>query len=140
MEAFDFDSSGTIEYQEYITGLCDKNLLFQDMNLKRFFELIDNGKKGYLNSDDIIKFAFQNKNVNKEAVKEYLKQFGMKIDDKLYFDNFAYIMQNNCSLDANQNAIENNDKKENNENFKNLDIYEDEVEDNESNNKEEKKE
>ena len=140
MDAFDFDSSGAIEYQEYITGLCDKNLLFQDINLKRFFELNDKGKKGYLNSEDIISFAFQNKNVNKEVVKEYLKQFGMKIDDKLYFDNFAYIMQNNCSLDSNQNAIENNDKKENNEYFKNSDIYEDEVEDNTSNNKEEKKE
>ena len=140
LDAFDFDSSGAIEYQEYITGLCDKNLLFQDINLKRFFELIDNGKKGYLNSEDIISFAFQNKNVNKEAIEEYLKQFGMKIDDKLYFDNFAYIMQNNCSLDSNQNAIENNDKMKNNEYFKNSDIYEDEVEDNTSNNKEEKKE
>ena len=58
----------------------------------------------------------------------------------LYFDDFAYIMQNNCSLDSNQNSIENNDKNDNNEYFKNLDIYEDEVEDNESNNKEEKKE
>jgi hypothetical protein len=78
--------------------------------------------------------------VNEEAVKEYLKQFGMKIDDKLYFDNFAYIMQNNCSLDNNQNTIENNKKKEKNENIKNSDIYEDEVEDNLSYKKEEKKE
>jgi calcium-dependent protein kinase len=140
LEAFDFDSSGAIEYQEYLAGLCDKNLLYQEMNLKRFFELIDNGKKGYLNSEDIINFAFQNKSVNEEAVKEYLKQFGMKIDDKLYFDNFAYIMQNNCSLDNNQNTIENNKKKEKNENIKNSDIYEDEVEDNLSYKKEEKKE
>ena len=81
-----------------------------------------------------------NKNVNDEVVKEYLKQFGMKIDDKLYFDNFAYIMQNNCSLDSNQNTIENNDKKENNEFFKNSDIYEDEDEDDTSINKEDKKE
>ena len=137
LDAFDFDSSGAIEYQEYLTGLCDKNLLFQDTNLKRFFELIDNDKKGYLNSEDIIGFAFQNKNVNNEAIKEYLKQFGMKIDDKLYFDNFAYIMQNNCSLDSNQNTVEDNNKNENNEYFKNSDLYEDQVEDI---NKEEKKE
>ena len=106
MKAFDFDENGVIEYQEYLNGLCDKTLLFSEKNLKRFFVLIDEGKKGYLDSKDIKYFAFQDKTVNDEAIKEYLKQFGMKIDDKLNFDNFVYIIQNNCSLDPKDNEKE----------------------------------
>ena len=106
LKAFDFDENGVIEYQEYLNGLCDKTLLFSEKNLKRFFVLIDEGKKGYLDSKDIKYFAFQDKTVNDEAIKEYLKQFGMKIDDKLYFDNFVYIIQNNCSLDPKDNEKE----------------------------------
>ena len=126
LNAFDFDENGVIEYQEYLNGLCDKNVLFSEKNLKRFFELNDKGKKGYLNNKDIINFAFQNKMVNDEAIQEYLKQFGMKIDDKLYFDDFVYIMQNNCSLDSKVN--EKNLKNENKINYDFGDIYEEENE------------
>ena len=125
LDAFDLDTNGIIEYQEYLTGLCDKKLLFQDINLKRFFDVVDTDKKGYLTSKDITNFAFQNKKINEEATKEYLKQFGMKIDDKLFFDDFAYIMQNNCSLDSKQNNKENNLKEIKSVKFENIDIYED---------------
>ena len=49
----------------------------------------------------------------------------MKIDDKLNFDDFAYIMQNNCSLDSKQNNKENNLKEIKSVKFENIDIYED---------------
>ena len=106
LDALDVDKNGVIEYQEYIQGLCDKESLFSETNLKNTFTIIDNGKKGYLTSEDIKSFAFPNKTVNDEAITEYLKQFGMKIDEKLNFDNFVYIIQNNCSL--NQDETENN--------------------------------
>ena len=131
IKVFDFDENGVIEYQEYLIGLCDKILLFSENNLKRFFELIDEDKKGYLTSKDIQFFSFQYKMVNEEAIKEYLKQFGMKIDNKLYFDDFAYIMQNNCSLDKNEN--DKNLKKDNQLNFDHGNIYEDGKESNEEN-------
>ena len=102
IKALDIDRNGVIEYQEYIQGLCDKQALFSEINLKDLFTYMDNDNKGYLTSEDIKNFAFQNKTVNDEAFKEYLKQFGMKIDDKLNFDDFLYIIQNNCSLN-NQN-------------------------------------
>ena len=98
IEALDFDKNGVIEYQEYIQGLCNKNALFNEFNLKNVFTILDTDNKGYLTSTDIKNFAFPDKTVNDEAIKEYLKQFGMKIDDKLNFDDFAYIIQNNCSL------------------------------------------
>ena len=64
---------------------------------------MDEDNKGYLTSDDIKNFAFPNKTVNEEAITEYLKQFGMKVGDKLKFDNFVYIIQNNCSLNDKDN-------------------------------------
>ena len=128
LNAFDFDENGSVEYQELLIGLCDKNLLLSKYNLQRFFDIIDKNKKGYLNSSDIKNFAFQNKIINEEALTEYLKQFGMKMNDKLYFDNFVYIIKNNCSLEPNDN---NNEMKKDltNEYHNNLDIYEYNTED-----------
>ena len=100
LDVLDIDKSGVIEYQEYIQGLCDKKALFCEKNLKNLFAYMDSKNKGYLTSEDIKEFAFPDKTVNDEAIKEYLKQFGMKIDDKLKFDQFLYIIQNNCSLDG----------------------------------------
>ena len=68
---------------------------------------MDEDNKGYLTSDDIKNFAFPNKTVNEEAITEYLNQFGMKVDDKLKFDNFVYIIQNNCSLNDKDNVDSN---------------------------------
>ena len=126
LNSFDYDDNGSIEYQEYLIGLCDKNMLFSNFNLKRFFNVLDKDKKGYLNSQDIKYFAFQNKTVNNEAFTEYLKQFGMKINDKLNFDDFANIIKNNCSLDyISKSIINGNNKKENILNDNELNIYED---------------
>ena len=124
LNAFDFDKNGHVEYQELLIGLCDKNLLFSRYNLKRFFDMIDRNRKGYLNSNDIENFAFQNKTIKEKALKEYLKQFGMKIDEKLYFDKFVKMIKNNCSLEE----IDNNNKiineGENKKEINGLDIYE----------------
>jgi calcium-dependent protein kinase len=130
LNAFDFDENGMIEYQEYINGLCDKTLLFSENNLKKLFELIDEGNKGYLDSKDIKYFAFQDKMVNDEAFKEYLKQFGMKIDDKLDFDNFMYIIQNNCSLDPKDKYNDNIKEKDNTLLHNDENIYEEDFNDN----------
>jgi calcium-dependent protein kinase len=133
LNAFDFDENGMIEYQEYINGLCDKTLLFSENNLKKLFELIDEGNKGYLDSKDIKYFAFQDKMVNDEAFKEYLKQFGMKIDDKLDFDNFMYIIQNNCSLDPKDKYNDNIKEKDNTLLHNDENIYEEDFNDNKDN-------
>ena len=124
LNSFDFDQNGSIEYHEYLIGLCDKKLLFSKYNLRRFFNVIDIGKKGYLNSDDIKYFVFQNKEIKNEAFVEYLKQFGMKINDKLYFDDLEFIIKNNCSLNFKKEINGNNKKKDKLKNNE-LDIYED---------------
>ena len=115
IEVLDVDKDGVVEYQEFIQGLCDKRTLFNEFNLKNIFTIMDEDNKGYLTSDDIKNFAFPNKTVNKEAITEYLNQFGMKVDDKLKFDSFVYIIQNNCSLNDKDNVNSNE-----NLNFKNI--------------------
>ena len=106
IKALDVDKNGKIEYQEYIQGLCDKNALYNIYNLKNIFAIIDNDDKGYITSEDIKNFVFPNMTVNDEAIAEYLKQFGMKIDDKLKFDDFAYIIQNNCCLNIHEDELQ----------------------------------
>ena len=124
LKAFDFDENGTVEYQEYLIGLCDKNLLFSKYNLKRFFDMLDNEKKGYIESKEIKNFAFQNKTINEEAFKTYLEQFGMKTDDKIYFDDFAFIIKNNCSLDGRNDKYETKKKEEDKLEINESNIYE----------------
>ena len=126
IEALDIDKNGVIEYQEYIQGLCDKHSLFNELNLKNLFTILDDDNKGYLTSEDIKKFAFPNKTVNDEAIKEYLKQFGMKIDDKLKFDDFLYIIQNNCSLNNGKDNYDLQKEEENKLLFDNSSLYTDE--------------
>ena len=133
-EALDIDKNGVIEYQEYIQGLCNKNDLFNEFNLKHVFVNMDTDNKGYLTSEDIINFAFPGKTVNEEAVKEYIKQFGMGINDKIYFDDFAYIIQNNCSLNFHDNKMKKRSSKnvsKINEEEINLSIYTSDHEDSE---------
>ena len=48
--------------------------------------------------------------MKEEAFAAYLNQFGMKINDKIYFDDFKDIIKNNCSLEEkfkNKNNMEN---------------------------------
>ena len=138
IEALDFDKNGVIEYQEYIQGLCNKNALFNEFNLKNVFVFLDTDNKGYLTSTDIKNFAFPEKTVNDEAFKEYLRQFGMKIDDKLNFDDFAYIIQNNCSLNLHDFSKKQSQKSLGVENEIDLSLYTNEnegseISDNEAN-------
>ena len=99
LKSLDSDSNGTIEYQEFLRGICDKESLFSNNNLKSAFDCIDRGLKGYINANDIKIFIFQQKEISDKMLKNYLNQFGMKIDDKLYFDDFVYLIRNIKALD-----------------------------------------
>ena len=101
LKSLDSDSNGTIEYQEFLRGVCDKDSLFDNNNLKNAFDCIDEGMKGYINSNDIKRFIFQEKGITDILFKEYLEQFGMNINDKLTYDDFAFIIKNNEKLRKN---------------------------------------
>ena len=99
LKVLDIDKNGVIEYQEFIQGVCNKNSLLNNFNLKNIFSIIDHDNKGYITSEDIKIFVFPTKTLNEEAFVAYLNQFGMKINDKIFFDDFKDIIQNNCSLE-----------------------------------------
>ena len=101
IKSLDSDSNGTIEYQEFLRSVCDKDSLFDNNNLKNAFDCIDEGMKGYINSNDIKRFIFQEKGITDILFKEYLEQFGMNINDKLTYDDFAFIIKNNEKLRKN---------------------------------------
>ena len=98
IKSFDSDSNGTIEYQEFLRAVCDKESLFNDNNLKSAFISIDESKKGYIDANDIKNFIFQQKHINNKMLEDYLNQFGMKIKDKLKYDDFVYLIRNNKKL------------------------------------------
>ena len=98
IKSFDSDSNGTIEYQEFLRAVCDKESLFNDNNLKSAFDCIDETGKGYINSNDIKSFIFQQNKINDKMFEDYLYQFGMNINDKLKYDDFVYIIRNNKIL------------------------------------------
>ena len=98
IKSFDSDTNGTIEYQEFLRGICNKETLFSNNNLKSVFDCIDEGMKGYITSNDIKNFIFQQKDVGDKMFSEYLNQFGMKIGDKLKFDDFAFLIRGNKIL------------------------------------------
>ena len=113
LKVLDVDKNGAIEYHEFIQGVCDKSSLFNNFNLKNVFSIIDNDNKGYITSEDIKIFVFPTKTLNEEAMVAYLNQFGMNINDKIFFDDFKDIIQNNCSLDekySNENKINNEEE------------------------------
>ena len=107
VKALDANKNGAIEYHEFIQGVCDKISLFNDFNLKNIFNIIDHGNKGYITSEDIKNFVFPNKTFKEEAISAYLNQFGMKIHDKIFFDDFKDIIQNNCSLEEKKSMYKN---------------------------------
>ena len=107
MKALDVNKNGAIEYHEFIQGVCNKNSLFNDFNLKNIFSILDYDNKGYITSKDIKNFVFPTKTFNEEAIAAYLNQFGMKIHDKILFDDFKYIIQNNCCLEKKINMYKN---------------------------------
>ena len=97
-KCLDNDSNGTIEYQEFLTGVCDKESLFSNSNLKSAFDCIDEEFKGFLTANDIKKFIFQQNVVSDKLLRNYLNQFGMSITDKLTFDDFVFLIKNNKKL------------------------------------------
>ena len=92
MKNCDSDSNGTIEYQEFLSGVCNKEVLYNNNNLKSAFDCIDRGTKGFITAKDIEYFIFKGKFITDQMLIDYLDQFGMKIGDVLYFKDFIYLI------------------------------------------------
>ena len=98
MKSFDSDTNGIIEYQEFLRGVCNKELLFSEKNLKSTFDCIDEWGKGFITARDIKHFFFKGKDIDDKVFNNYLDQFGMKINDILYFNDFVFLIKKNKKL------------------------------------------
>ena len=88
--------------------------MLNEDNLKNAFLALKEGEdKEYIIDEDIKKFIFHDLNIQDEIFNEYLEQFGMKKDEKIYFKEFCDILQNNKKLEKKDN--EDNDNKKDNE-------------------------
>ena len=112
----DANKNNTIEYQEFLRAACNKKTLLNEDNLKNAFLALKEGEdKEYIIDEDIKKFIFHDLNVKDEIFNEYLEQFGMKKDEKIYFKEFCDILQNNKKLEKKEEDNEDNDNKKDNE-------------------------
>ena len=106
IDIIDSDGNNTIEYQEFLRAMCDKDTLYNDKNLESVFNSIDISQKGYINVDDIKKFIFKNKDVADITFCNYLKQIGMDLSSKLELDQFIDIIRNQKLYYFNKNKNE----------------------------------
>ena len=114
----DANQSDYIEYQEFLRAACDKKSLLTEENLKNTFLALSGGEeKESINREDIKKFIFHDSNIQDNILNEYLEQFGMKLDEKMNFEQFSDIIKNNKNLNNELNKEEK--KEENNNNINN---------------------
>lgn len=91
---FDYDKNNLIQYQEFLRVLCDKEDLFKEQNMRSVFNAIDDDKDEYINAEDLKKFVPNNEGVNNKIEEEFMAPFGMNQEDKMIFEQFRDIIQN----------------------------------------------
>ena len=104
----DGNQNDIIEYQEFLRATCDKNSLLTEENLKNTFLALSAGEeKEFITGNDIKKFIFHDSTIQEQIFNDYLKQFGMKIDDKINFEQFYDMIKNDTKLNEKENNINN---------------------------------
>ena len=95
LSLLDTDGSQSIEYQEFLRALCDKDSLLNDQNLRAVFDVIDKDKKGFANLEDIKQFIIgdRNSNVKASTVKLLEEQINMKENSEINFEQFLDLIR-----------------------------------------------
>jgi calcium-dependent protein kinase len=53
LEVMDKNKSGKIDFNEFITAMCDRRLLFQKQALEEAFDFIDKDKSGEISRQEL---------------------------------------------------------------------------------------
>ena len=91
--SIDNDKNGSIEYQELVRALSDKEKLLSEKNLKEAFDFFDVDKSETITWDEIARVVFQGKNVPKELVNSFLKEIGKTEKDPITFKEFCEMIR-----------------------------------------------
>ena len=95
----DSNQNDIIEYQEFLRAMCDKDLLLTEENLKNtFLALCCGEEKEFITSEDIKKFIFKDSIIKEQSFNDFLRQFGMRKNDKMNFQQFYDIIKNDKKL------------------------------------------
>mgnify|MGYP002624804685 CR=1 FL=1 len=123
LKIIDSNQNAIIEYQEFLRATCDRNSLLSKENLKNtFMALTEGDDRNYIDANDIKKFIFHDLDIQNDIFTEYLEQFGMKKDEKIYFEQFCDMLKNNKNLhekDFDEQKKEEENKDKNNNDFNN---------------------
>ena len=96
-----------------------------ESNLKNVFHVVC-GDKDTMTGEDIKKFVFHDSVVHEQTLNEYFDQLGMKLEDKITFDDFSNMIKNNCKLKEKDEVKINKKRQESRYAFKGPVIVEDE--------------
>ena len=93
----DTDNSGYIEYEEFIRGCVDRNLLTKEKYVKEFYDNIDKEGKNEITLQQIREAIFDitsnSKNVVEDIILDIQNTFGIKEEDTINFEKFIEIFQ-----------------------------------------------
>lgn len=93
-QEIDSDKNGTIEYQELIRAVGNREKLLTEKNLRESFEFFDVDKSGTITWDEINRVVFGGKEVGKDLMFQFLAEIGKKEGDQITFEEFCEIMKN----------------------------------------------
>jgi Ca2+-binding EF-hand superfamily protein len=55
MKSIDYDNNGSINYTEFLSGTLDRQILFNQDNLRSLFQFLDSDNLGYLTRDSLVR-------------------------------------------------------------------------------------
>ena len=92
-EVIDSDKNGTLEYQELIRALSDKEKLLCEKNLQEAFDFFDADHSGAISWGEINEvISGGKKDANKQLMNEFLNEIGVKEDQEITFSEFCKIV------------------------------------------------
>ena len=93
MQSVDSNSSGSIDYSEFLTACADRKALVQTQNLKVAFEAFDLDGNGKINRQEV-KEMLGKVDVDDEVIDKIMDQVDVNKDGDIDFEEFVNIMVN----------------------------------------------
>jgi len=95
IENMDLDKNYFIEYEEFLRGTCDLELLITDKNLKMAFDFFDKDGSGKISHDEIKEALCKDvEGKDNEIIQNIIKQIDINGDGQIEFNEFKTLMRN----------------------------------------------
>ena len=101
----DFDKTGKIRYGEFLAAAMDTSKILEKNALRVAFNKLDKDKSGVISVTNLIQIA--GKVYGEEVIKESLKEFDIKANGVIDFEEFLTLMNGNLrQIDININDVD----------------------------------